>query len=102
MLPQALVNVLTMQTSQQQLVEIAAAVLLTLAAGSAEGCVLMLQAGFAAAAATLLRAPGSEALHQRLAAATRQIGQALPKAQVRIAQSGTLILCKVTAACSAN
>ena len=92
MLLQALVNVLTMQMSQQQLVEIAAAVLLMLAAGSTDGCALMLQAGFAAAAATLLRAPGSEALHQRLAAATQQIGQALPQAQARSAPSGTVML----------
>ncbi len=95
MLPQALVNVLTMQRSQQQLVEIAAAVLLTMAAGSAEGCMLMLQAGFAAAAATLLHAAGSDTLHQRLAAAIQQIGQALPQAPVRSAHSGRPILLQI-------
>ena len=44
MLLQAVVNVLSMQASLDQLIECAAAVLLIVGGGSAEGCILLLQA----------------------------------------------------------
>ena len=74
---------LASQASPPQLQEPLAAVLCSLAGSSPDSCMLMLQAGLAKCAASLLGALSSDELKAQVATLIQHIAQRLPQAQVR-------------------
>ena len=74
---------LASQASPPQLQESLAAVLCSLASSSPDSCMLMLQAGLAKCAASLLGALSSDELKSQVAQLIQHIAQRLPQAQVR-------------------
>ncbi len=81
---QALINMLHMPIASDQLTAAVTTVLHNVAAGSVEGCMLMLQGGFEMAAMNLLAHNGAhdDKQDEQLAAIIQQIAQKVPQAQV--------------------